>query len=595
MLISIKPEIADGMYESGRRHQFQYQQLSNPTSIRLLHIEPGSRTEVIHCSLRTVNFNEDPKYVALSYSWQEEKWSAFNAFIGLGDAEASLETSQHMNDADSNVPNGTDTKQNDEGSSKTIICDGRIKHISASLYGALLQLREDCPGHEYWIDAICIDQADNEERTPQVKMMGRIYSAAELVVVWLGPFPAFSRPSSAQTTNILDVTYSPATLKVSASEGDDAQWWLTDLFCLTHLISRQYFTRIWVLKEIALAQAVTFFLGRHQFGPEHLSRVVSVNEEQLSAKKDGLNLNLVALCLNNASPRSMYQIKSMPFPRASEDGACLRAGGSSLQEWLRSCVGSKARDERDLAFAGLSLIRPNLLRIRWDLLLADPESIAGRLPPSPGQTGRPVPQGQDEDIQFWDELHVDYNASILEVLVNLAACVLSGPEPMNLVSISSQIRHPNKWKPGGISSWVPTIVTNPLDMRVTLDGLRGMFSAATQLRNDPKISTDGRALVVDAHRLGKVCQSFLPIAYPDLEEEEGMNLLQAIRELQKLPCNYRDTSYSTLLVFAHANLRVEWTSADTRSQQILKWFCGMLEFKVRDVLEKREDELQERR
>lgn len=595
IFVPFRPEIADGIYQSGQRDQFEYQQLSDPTSIRLLYIEPGNRTEVIRCSLRTANLNKEPKYVALSYSWQEERWSAVNAIVGLGNAEGSIEIGQPMDDTDSNIPDSTETKQYGEGSSKMIICDGRIKHISPSLYGALLQLRGDRPGREYWIDAVCINQADNEEKTSQVKMMGRIYSAAELVVVWLGSFLAFSRPSSAQTTSVLDITYNALTLEINAGEGNDTQWWFTDLFYLTHLVSRRYFTRIWVLQEIALARAVTFFLGRHRFGPEHLSRVVNVIEEQLSATKYTLNLKLVALFLNSVSPRKMYQIKSMPFPRTS-DGSYLQAGGSSLQEWLRSCVGRKAQDDRDLAFAGLSLIRPDLLRIRWDLLLEDPDSVAGRLPPPPKQTGRPVPQGQDGEIQLWNELHVDYNAPTLDVLVNLAACVLSGPDPMNLLSVSAQIRHPNEWKPKGIPSWIPTMVTNPLDMRVTLDGLRGMFSAATQLQNDPKISPDGRALVVDAHRLGKVCQSFLPIAFPHLkEEEEGMSLLKAIRELQKLPCNYRDTNISTLLVFAHANMRVEWTSADTRSQQIFKGFCGLLRFKVQDVLEKREEELRQRR
>ena len=38
-----------------------------------------------------------------------------------------------------------------------------------------------------WIDAICINQHDMEERGNQVGLMGRIYAASKKVVVWLGP------------------------------------------------------------------------------------------------------------------------------------------------------------------------------------------------------------------------------------------------------------------------------------------------------------------------------------------------------------------------------------------------------------------------
>ncbi|KAK3367648.1 hypothetical protein B0H63DRAFT_515459 [Podospora didyma] len=41
-----------------------------------------------------------------------------------------------------------------------------------------------------WIDAICINQDDLDERPAQVKLMGAQYSQAERVVAWLGPADA---------------------------------------------------------------------------------------------------------------------------------------------------------------------------------------------------------------------------------------------------------------------------------------------------------------------------------------------------------------------------------------------------------------------
>ncbi len=37
-----------------------------------------------------------------------------------------------------------------------------------------------------WIDAICIDQANIDERSKQVLRMGRIFQQADRVLVWLG-------------------------------------------------------------------------------------------------------------------------------------------------------------------------------------------------------------------------------------------------------------------------------------------------------------------------------------------------------------------------------------------------------------------------
>ena len=40
-------------------------------------------------------------------------------------------------------------------------------------------------GTYIWIDAICIDQESTEERNHQVRQMGRIYSSAQSVAIWL--------------------------------------------------------------------------------------------------------------------------------------------------------------------------------------------------------------------------------------------------------------------------------------------------------------------------------------------------------------------------------------------------------------------------
>ncbi|KAG7006525.1 hypothetical protein G7Y79_00014g037000 [Physcia stellaris] len=59
-------------------------------------------------------------------------------------------------------------------------------YIRSNLHAALTQFREHNRDVYLWIDALCIDQSQEEEKNHQVSMMSRIYSKAEHVLIWLG-------------------------------------------------------------------------------------------------------------------------------------------------------------------------------------------------------------------------------------------------------------------------------------------------------------------------------------------------------------------------------------------------------------------------
>src|SRR3569833_1051677 len=59
-----------------------------------------------------------------------------------------------------------------------------------------LTVREPYQGSRYiWIDSICINQHDNQEKAVQVSMMSRIYRQAQAVYIWLGKHDEFTRPA----------------------------------------------------------------------------------------------------------------------------------------------------------------------------------------------------------------------------------------------------------------------------------------------------------------------------------------------------------------------------------------------------------------
>ena len=67
-----------------------------------------------------------------------------------------------------------------------IICNGHDLTITASCHDALQALREKHGNITIWVDAICINQKDENEKAIQVPLMQLIYLKAKSVYIWLG-------------------------------------------------------------------------------------------------------------------------------------------------------------------------------------------------------------------------------------------------------------------------------------------------------------------------------------------------------------------------------------------------------------------------
>ncbi|PMD18892.1 heterokaryon incompatibility, partial [Hyaloscypha hepaticicola] len=61
--------------------------------------------------------------------------------------------------------------------------------ITSSVHTALLALRSPYEYPYLWIDQICINQDNIQEKTEQVKLIREIYHNAERTIAWLGPRP----------------------------------------------------------------------------------------------------------------------------------------------------------------------------------------------------------------------------------------------------------------------------------------------------------------------------------------------------------------------------------------------------------------------
>ncbi|PLN79936.1 heterokaryon incompatibility protein-domain-containing protein [Aspergillus taichungensis] len=138
-----------------------------------------------------------------------------------------------------------------------------IVRITANLDAALRHLRFEDRPRTLWIDAICIDQGDLNERSEQVQRMAQIYTQSQRVVVWLGeasPDSKLALDSLCHLGRQNVITKSNFGFRAPGAEYPD--WWLPSYDipfddetwkAICSILDRAWFQRLWVFQEIQLA------------------------------------------------------------------------------------------------------------------------------------------------------------------------------------------------------------------------------------------------------------------------------------------------------------------------------------------------------
>ncbi|KAK2470355.1 hypothetical protein H9L39_17972 [Fusarium oxysporum f. sp. albedinis] len=134
-----------------------------------------------------------------------------------------------------------------EDKPRSISIDNCDLAVGVNLHAALSHLRDSFIERIIWIDAICINQADSNEKGQQVQSMAKIYAKASRVIVWLGE-------AAASSDQALEEIRIVAATNPVINEMNHQQAILT-------LLERQWFQRIWVLQEVAAARHVLIKCG----------------------------------------------------------------------------------------------------------------------------------------------------------------------------------------------------------------------------------------------------------------------------------------------------------------------------------------------
>jgi hypothetical protein len=148
-----------------------------------------------------------------------------------------------------------------------IIINGRKMKITANLEMALRDVRNE-HAVPYWVDAICINQADPDEKAHQIRHMRYIYEKADGVRVWLGD--TNEQIEEAMGHFLLYNFLTDEDVISTLSEND---WSNFELDGLVSLFSRPYWKRIWIVQELVCGGTVNVYCGQRSVPLNALLRI----------------------------------------------------------------------------------------------------------------------------------------------------------------------------------------------------------------------------------------------------------------------------------------------------------------------------------
>lgn len=191
-----------------------YQPLEG-NELRYVVLKAGQPKAPIRITFVTSNFDQLGQYEALSYVWGE---SICGESIEVETGEGTV-----------------------------------VRHtVTKNLGTALRYLRDGVNDRVLWIDALSINQSDLRERSRQVAKMHHIFHGASNVCIWLGDQADDSHAAMDFITQILDF---------SAHSKNITNKIKTRTLALSRLLARPWFSRRWVVQEMALAKKATVHCG----------------------------------------------------------------------------------------------------------------------------------------------------------------------------------------------------------------------------------------------------------------------------------------------------------------------------------------------
>lgn len=139
--------------------------------------------------------------------------------------------------------------------------------LTTALYSALSRIRHKDTTILLWVDAVCINQADEHEKIIQIRLLREIFQSAEVVFAWIGDEKENSNRAIEALVQVRTLAVAPddwpqqlppvSPTWVGGIPPPTDDVWLD----IGRLFQRDWFQRVWVVQELVLASQVKIFCG----------------------------------------------------------------------------------------------------------------------------------------------------------------------------------------------------------------------------------------------------------------------------------------------------------------------------------------------
>lgn len=154
--------------------------------------------------------------------------------------------------------------------------------VTRNVYVALQHLRLRNEDRFLWVDAICINQDNHEEREQQVGQMKSIYEYAEKVLIWMGVSDSNIDEFFSAILPLRDLIMARTRASLSGEDYSSSETlvpgFLESKHCkiLLQILENSWFKRIWILQEVANARTATVIYGHNEMSTRLFTRLPSM-------------------------------------------------------------------------------------------------------------------------------------------------------------------------------------------------------------------------------------------------------------------------------------------------------------------------------
>ncbi|KAH3953372.1 hypothetical protein HBI56_113400 [Parastagonospora nodorum] len=197
-----------------------------------------------------------------------------------------------------------------------------------------------------WVDAICINQENTNERGAQVAKMRQIYETCLRVVVYLGD-DLVTMPENYPTWQAFNTIEDASSHSLRFATGHRL---CNKRYGIRDLLSRRYFSRIWVIQELVVPEEVVIRLGNVNFSVN----ARTIDNTWFAWKQDDATSYPAHSVL--APHRSQWSTTSAPWFEHLAHKAFPSSDVKDVLSLLRLTINSSASDPRDRLFGVISLL-----------------------------------------------------------------------------------------------------------------------------------------------------------------------------------------------------------------------------------------------